>query len=71
MLGAQQRSSKYQFYILWFDLTVVRTHDLHSTQGEHANHYITIVVTSEHIVKYRADVDHHHLNKMKFVLAIQ
>jgi hypothetical protein len=50
MLGAQQRSSKYQFYILWFDLTVVRTHDLHSTQGEHANHYITIVVTSEHIV---------------------
>jgi len=36
MLHAEQRSNKYQFYSLWFDLIGSRTHDL-----QHANHYIT------------------------------
>jgi hypothetical protein len=44
MLHASQRSSKYQFYSHWLELTFDLTRlkpMIYNTQGEHANHYTT------------------------------
>ena len=45
MLRSQRRSNKYQFYILLFDKTAVRTHNLsHSRRARLTMHYATDVV---------------------------
>ena len=55
MVRAWWRSSKYQFYSLWIDLTGARTHDLR-IWDKHANHYTTDAVLNW-INKHRWSVE--------------
>ena len=44
MLRAYRKSNKYQFYHLWFDPTVTRSHDLPHSKRARSNHYATDAV---------------------------
>ena len=47
LLYAQRRSSKYQYYSLWFDLTGARAHNL---PHNHVNHYTTDAAYQQFVI---------------------